>query len=174
MRIALITFLLLACKITFGQNVYPLHPSVGDTIDRDEKLDYSLFSKSPNDGFNFATISYINSGFVVIENRSRKQPNGLIRQYHDTIPLAQEQIIEEQQKIQKVNAYYLYLAKEAEKPKVEEQPKIDQKIPIRFEGPISKRMEKESRMKARLIEDQRRMQDFQMGLRPREMMIQIR
>ena len=174
MRVILTTFLIFAGLPSFAQDVYPLHPSVGDTTDRNEKLDYSLFVKSANSGFNYATINYLSDGFVLIENRSRKQPNGLIRQYTDTTELTQNQIIKEQQKIQKVNAYYQYLAKEAEKPKVELPKKMDKKMPIRFEGPISEKMLKEDRMRARLLEDQRRMQDFEMGLRPREVSIQFR
>lgn len=157
----------------FSQDVYPLHPSVGDTIDVNEKLDYSLFSKSMNNGFNYATINYINSSFVLIENRTRKQPNGLFRTYTDSTLLAQDQIIEEQQKIQKINAFYQYLAEEAEKPKVVEYEAPAKKLPIRFEGPISVKLQREDRMRARLKEDQRRMEDFQMGLSPREVGIQL-
>ena len=174
MRSIIASTLLLFSIFCSAQDVYPLHPAVGDTIDSNEKLDYSLLPKSANKGFNFATIQYINSGFVLIENRTRKQPNGLMRRFNDSTHLPQEQIIEEQQKIQKINAFYKYLAEESTKPKKEEYKAIEKKIPIRFDTPVSKIILKEARMKTRIIEDQRRMKEFQMGLRPREMMIEIR
>ena len=92
--------------LSFSQDVYPLHPTVGDTIDRGEKLDYSLFANSPNDSFNFSVIKYLNSGFILIKNRAFKGLDGSIKGYSDSTLLTQEQIIEEQQKIQKINAYY--------------------------------------------------------------------
>lgn len=159
---------------SFAQDVYPLHPTVGDTIDRDEKLDYSLFENSPNDSFNFSVIKYLNSGFILIENKAFKRSDGSILNYNDSTVLTQNQIIEEQQKIQKINAYYKYLAEEAKKPKKEEYKKLEKKIPVRFDGPISDQMRKENRMKARLVEDQRRIEEFQMGMRPREMRIEFR
>ncbi len=174
MRYLIASTLLLFSIFCLAQDVYPLHPSIGDTIDSNEKLDYSLLPNSANKGFNYATIKYINAKFVLIESRTRKQPNGLMRQYNDSTALPQEQIIEEQQKIQKINAYYKYLAEEATKPKKEEYKPKDKKIPIRFDTPVSKKILKEARMKTRIIEDQRRMQEFQMGLRPREMMIEFR
>tara|TARA_B110000503_G_scaffold140297_1_gene230760 strand:- start:3108 stop:3635 length:528 start_codon:yes stop_codon:yes gene_type:complete len=160
--------------LSFSQDVYPLHPTVGDTIDRDEKLDYSLFANSPNDSFNFSVIKYLNSGFILIKNRAFKGLDGSIKGYSDSTLLTQEQIIEEQQKIQKINAYYKYLAEEAKKPKQEDYKSLENKIPVRFDGPISDQMRKESRMKARLAEDERRMEEFQMGMRPREMRIEFR
>jgi|GEM_PF-1377523 len=173
MRFLITTTLLLFSIYSSAQDIYPLHPSVGDTIDLNEKLDYSLFPKSPNRGFNFATIKFLNSGFVLIENRSRKQPNSLIRTFKDSTSLPQEEIIEEQKKIQKINAFYLYLADEAAKPKKEEYKTVEKQIPVRFDTPVSKKILKEARMKTRILLDQRRMEEFQMGLRPREMRIQF-
>ena len=158
---------------SFSQGVYPLHPTVGDTIDRDEKLDYSLFAASENDNFNFSVIKYLNSGFILIENRALKESNDTVKYYNDTLLLSQEQIIEEQQKIQKINAYYRYLAEEAKKPKQEDYKSVEKKIPIRFDGPISDQLKKEDRMKARLANDQRRMEEFQIVLRPREVGLQF-
>ena len=159
--------------LSFSQGVYPLHPLVGDTIDRNEKLDYSLFANSKNDNFNFSVIKYLNSGFILVENRTIEEPNETVKDYNDTLLLSQEQIIEEQQKIQKINAYYKYLAEEAKKLKQEDYKSLEKKIPIRFDGPISDQLKKEDRMKERLADDQRRMEEFQMGLRPREVGIQF-
>ncbi len=169
-NLAFLTFAL----VTYSQGVYPLHPSVGDTIDRDEKLDYSLFANSPNDGFNFSVIKYLNSEFILIENRVFLNSDGPLENYHDTLLLSQVQIIEEQQKIQKINTYYKYPAEESLKPKKEEYKSLEMKIPIRFDGPISDQLKKENRMKERLVEDQRRLDEFQMGLRPKEMRIEFR
>ncbi|MFT5668934.1 MAG: hypothetical protein ACI9DK_003139, partial [Vicingaceae bacterium] len=60
------------------------------------------------------------------------------------------------------------------KPKQKESfPVLERKIPVRFDGPIAERMKKQARMKTRLADDQRMMNDFQMGMRPREMRLEF-
>jgi hypothetical protein len=168
----LIGFLsLLLPLLSVGQNVYPLHPAIGDTINLDEKLDYSLFPEVTNNGFKFAIIAYAEGGFRLVYNITTADSTLPLTEMK--MDLSQEKIIEEQQKIQKINAYYRYLAEEAKKPKQQEYEVADKAIPIRFDGPISEQLRKESRMKARLVEDQRRMEDFEMGLRPREIGLRL-
>lgn len=168
----LLTTLFLLCNIivSIGQNVYPLHPSVGDTIDLNEKLDYSLFEKTKNTEFGPATIQFINNEFVLIFTYIDSATS---LEIHTTVSISQEDIIAEQQKIQKINAYYKYLAEEEKNPKPKEYKVLEQKLPIRFDGPISEKIKKDARMKVRLVEDQRRMDEFQMGLRPREMILEF-
>ena len=42
----------------FCQNAYPLHPSVGDTLEQIEKLDYSLFPFIDNEPFDYGVIGF--------------------------------------------------------------------------------------------------------------------
>lgn len=173
-----ITLLLLSyCLIlttASAQDVYPLHPSVGDTIDLTEKLDYSLFSEIENKGFQHAVIVFREGNFVLLVKTDSINEKESESEYAQT--LEQESIITEQQKIQKINAYYRYLAEEAKKPKTTplEQPNNQRKYPIRVEGAMSEKMKKEARMLQRLKEDNRRMQEFEMGLRPRDVRIEFK
>ncbi|MBL4707900.1 MAG: hypothetical protein JKY48_05600 [Flavobacteriales bacterium] len=171
-------FLFLSCllvQFVLSQNVYPLHPSVGDTIDINEKLDYSLFSVIDNNGFQYATIGFEKNAFklsILIIKIEEETELEIETSY--TLDLTQAQIIEEQQKIQKVNAYYKYLAEEAKKPKIEPSTSPQKSLPIRFESAMSEKMKKEVRMNLRLKEDSRRMQEFEMGLRPRELRLEFK
>ncbi len=178
MRYILFTFCCFFLTIISAQDVYPLHPSVGDTIDVDEKLDYSLFPKIDNDGFQYATIQFKGEKFVLIVNSIDliDKEVGLEAETVSDIDLSQEEIIEEQQKIQKVNAYYKYLAEEASKPKKSVVSAPGKAVPIRLEGAMSEKMKKEARMNVRLKEDNRRLQEFEMGLRPnpRELRIEFK
>jgi hypothetical protein len=169
-------FLIVSAFIS-AQGVYPLHPSVGDTIDLNEKLDYSLFPKVDNNNFIYAVIGFNNDNFELytLLEEIVDEETGLVLSYRDSLIVKQEQIIEEQQKIQKINEYFHYLAEEAKKPKQKESfPVLERKIPVRFEGPIAEIMKKEARMKTRLAEDERMMNDFKMGMRPREMRLDFR
>jgi hypothetical protein len=165
----LFPFLLLFFLLTrVLAQVYPLHPSVGDTLDRLEKLDYSLFPEVNNQGFNYAVIQYRENNFYLdagYENKDSLQ----------SFLLSQENIIEAQQNIEKINAYYRY-EKEAEK-KTSSSNSLNSSSKInnlRLDGPMSEQMKKESRMNVRLEEDARRMQEFQQGLRPREIHIEFK
>jgi hypothetical protein len=176
MRYLFTAVFLLVSAFILAQGVYPLHPSVGDTIDLNEKLDYSLFPKVDNNNFVYAIIGFNNNNFQLytLLEEVVDEETGLVLAYRDSLILKQEQIIEEQQKIQKINAYYHYLAQEAKKPKQKESfPVLERKIPVRFDGPIAERMKKQARMKTRLADDQRMMNDFQMGMRPREMRLEF-
>lgn len=165
----LFPFLLLLLFLSrAAAQVYPLHPSVGDTLDRLEKLDYSLFPQVNNQGFNFAVIQYRDNNFYLDVNYETKDSL-------QAMLLSQETIIEAQQNIEKVNAYYRY-EKEAEKKKsssnsLSSSSKVNN---LRLDGPMSEQMKKESRMNIRLEEDARRMQEFQQGLRPREIHIEFK
>lgn len=174
MKNILLFFCILLIQNVNSQNVYPLHPSVGDTIDVTEKLDYSLFPEIENSGFQYATIQFKKNKFILeIVERDIDKETGLEIETSYGQDLSQEKIIEEQQKIQKINAYYKYLAEEATKPKKQPTQAIQKSVPIRFEGAMSEKMKKEARMNLRLKEDSRRMQEFEMGLRPREVRIEF-
>ena len=151
--------LILSYFVSSAQVVYPLHPAVGDTIDTEEKLDYSLFTNTENKNFNFATIQYIDSNFTLVQNRSVKQLNGLTAVINDSVVLSQTQIIKEQQKIEKINAYYDHLKKE------ENDRVLEQKIPIRFTGPMNERL-KLKRARLCRFDENNLNNEFETGLRP--------
>lgn len=176
MRYLFTAVFLIVSTFISAQGLYPLHPSVGDTIDLNEKLDYSLFPKVENNNFVYAIIDFNNNNFQLytLLEEIIDEETGLVLAYRDSLILKQKQIIEEQQKIQKINAYYHYLAEEAKKPTQKENfPVLERKIPVRFDGPIAERMKKEARMKTRLADDKRMMNDFQMGMRPREVRLEF-
>ena len=162
-RILLVLFFL-SFKLT-AQDVYPLHPSIGDTLDLLEKLDYSLFPEVENNGFQYALITYRTDAFFLTSHFDNDSVA--------STKLDQETIIEAQQNIEKVNAYYRYL-KEKETTEKNSTIHTDKAPPIRLEGPMSDKMRKEARMNVRLQEDARRMQEFQQGLRPRELHIEFK
>ncbi len=158
--------LILSYFVSSAQVVYPLHPAVGDTIDTEEKLDYSLFTNTENKNFNFATIQYIDSNFTLVQNRSVKQLNGLTAVINDSVVLSQTQIIKEQQKIEKINAYYDHLIKEEKNAAQEENDRVlEQKIPIRFTGPMNERL-KLKRARLCRFDENNLNNEFETGLRP--------
>jgi hypothetical protein len=63
MRYLFTAVFLIVSAFILAQGVYPLHPSVGDTIDLNEKLDYSLFPKVDNNNFVYAIIGFNNNNF---------------------------------------------------------------------------------------------------------------
>ena len=177
------SFIILSELNAQNRDVYPLHPSVGDTIDVTEKLDYSLFPIVENTNFKSATIKFENDTFFLVVDyeeidTSLTVQGAIVSVYTSSneFPLNQDQIIEEQKKIEKVNAYYRLMAEEKKKEK--EQPtnytKNTKKYPVRLEGAMSEQMKKQARMNIRLKEDSRRQQEFEMGLRPREMRIEFK
>ena len=155
-----------------GQDIYPLHPSVGDTIEKVEKLDYSLFPEIENSDFINATVQYLEDKFVLVYYATDKTTELTIE---TTMDLEQVQIIEEQKKIEKINAYYRLMAEEAKnKKETPTIPKNQKSLPIRLEGKMSEQMRKEARMNVRLMEDAQRQRDFEMGLRPREVRFEFK
>lgn len=158
--------------ISTAQVVYTLHPSVGDTIDSLEKLDYSLFPITEINGFNFATILYLNSTFTLIENRSVKQTNGLLKEVNDSIILSQEQIINEEVKIEKINTYFYNLIDEGKK-RNKSDTLIEIKLPIRFAGPKAERL---MLRRARLcrFDENNLNNEFETGLRPGKDQLEIK
>ncbi|MDB9964356.1 hypothetical protein OAD50_04725 [Vicingaceae bacterium] len=166
MNYVLFGTLILRYFVSSAQVLFPLHPSVGDTIDSVEKLDYSLFTNTDNKEFNFAIIQYINSNFTLVENRSEEQLNGLLTKINDSITLTQEQIIKEQQKIEKINSYYYNLVKEDKYLEQKEGDRVlEKKIPIRFAGTKKERL---MLKRARLcrFDENKLNNEFETGLRP--------
>lgn len=155
-----------------GQQIYPLHPSVGDTIEKVEKLDYSLFPQDQNDGFQMATIQFKGENFHLVI-QTLDQETGL--EIETTRVISQEEIIEAQKNIEKINAFYRLMAEEKKKEKTERLEKHKQSLPIRLEGKMSEQMKKQARMNIRLKEDARIQREFEMGLRPsKEINIQFK
>lgn len=174
MKVFILSFFCLLVSFGFSQTTYPLHPSVGDTIELNEKLDYSLFDSIANENFLFAWIEFQKDNFYLISTWKSDLVVPLSEATFTTkYLLSQEQIIEEQKKIEKVNTYYRYLAEEAKKPKKAPEKSISKAPPIRLQGPMSEHMKKEVRMNNRLKDEQRRSREFKLGLRPRNMFIQF-
>lgn len=179
-RIVLFLFMAMSFSFAKTQNFYPLHPSIGDTIDLNEKLDYSLFDSVPNANYKYGVIEFYNNNFYLrVESQDNSNINletGLeIENYSsEKLLLTQEKIISEQMKIEKVNAYFKYVAEEAKKPKKDPRISVSKPPSLRIEGPMSDQMKKEVRITSRLKEEQRRSRDFEMGLRPRNAFIEFR
>lgn len=148
-----------------AQSSYPLHPSVGDTIDRNEKLDYSLFPKVANQDFKFAIIEFEkDSFFLAISNISSAY---IKRKF-----LSKEELIEAQKTIEKVNRYYRYRAAQpvdtnSYRPELTE----IKGRPIRMDGPMTEQMKKEARMNIRLREDERKRREFDQGIRGQQLFL---
>ena len=64
-----LTVLLIVIVISFQcfsqERLFELHPLVGDTIDRNEKLYYLLFRDINDSDFKYCTISHTNDGYFV-------------------------------------------------------------------------------------------------------------
>ena len=89
----LLSVLLLSFSIVSAQQSYPLHPSIGDTIDRNEKLDYSLFPAVANQDFKFAIIEFAKDSFFLAISNSN---TSVIK----TKFLSKEELIEAQKTIE--------------------------------------------------------------------------
>lgn len=164
-KLLLLFFSIISLQTAMCQSVYPLHPSVGDTIELQEKLDYSLFADVDNNTFQYATIKFENNGFILEVNGKDNDPLLGEIEIVTTGKLSQEEIIEEQKKIQKINAYYKYLMERKEYADNETKKTVEPPA-INLQGPLQERMKKEARMMIRLKEDQIRANEFQFGLRP--------
>jgi hypothetical protein len=167
----IILILFFISNASFSQEVYPLHPSIGDTLELDEKIDYSLFYFIPNTGFKYATISFEIDSFYL---------NSI---YSDSISkkvLTKEMIIEAQQNIEKINNYYRL---KAEKDKLEIRNKSNSKsyvdrptgkTPIISNPILNENMKKEARMNIRLQEDAIRMKEYQYNNQTRQLRIELK
>lgn len=154
----------------FGQETphYLLHPSVGNTIERQEKLDCSLFPFLENDDFEMAVIGYEDQAYFIlakysdIDTMSRKL-------------LDQEQIVNAQRNIEKINAFYRRQAKA----QTEESPSINMmkqqaNSKATLNAPMSEQIKKDIRMNQRLRDDEIRRQEFMNGTRPNQIHIEFR
>ncbi|MCB0802252.1 MAG: hypothetical protein HND54_06600 [Bacteroidetes bacterium] len=152
-----------------AQDVYPLHPSIGDTLHAIDKLDYSLFPDISNSDFQFGTISFENDTFYLNAN--------YINQFQK-FALSKESIIEAQQNIEKVNAYYRLKAKEdlesTQKAENYYGDKPSGKTPVFLNEAMNDQIKKEARMFLRIQEDAQRLRDHQNGIRPNEIRIQFK
>jgi hypothetical protein len=142
-----------------GQNIYPLHPSVGDTIERTEKLDYSLFSFIPNSDFDYATIVFLRDSFYLAVKSFNNESTS--KEF-----LSKDALIEAQKSIEKINKYYRYLAtKKNDTSSYQPQIRKPKAPPLRMDGPMTEQMKKEARMNVRLKDDARRQREIDQGLR---------
>ncbi|MEQ8908926.1 MAG: hypothetical protein RIC95_07025 [Vicingaceae bacterium] len=152
-----------------AQQYYPLHPSIGDTLERIEKLDYALFPKVKNPDLVYCLIDFKDNGYRLLAfYQGNEQPKE-----HS---LSQKEIIEAQQIIEKINAFYRRKAKtdslEAKKALYPNRP--SGKTPTYTQGVMSERAKKEARMFIRLQEDRRRMEQQQRGIQPNRMHIEFK
>lgn len=168
MKLICIVFLSFFCHLLAAQTYYPLHPSVGDTIDQYEKLDYSLFPSVDNRSFEFAMILFENDNYFLdltdtTGNRSKQS-------------VSKEELIEAQQNIEKINDYFRLMAaeKSKEEQKQSEILRDNKKIPIKLDGPMTDQMRKEARMNVRLKDDARRRTEFEQGLRQNSLHIEFK
>ena len=161
----IVPFLALSIFTYAQQQYYPLHPSLGDTIDRNEKLDYSLFPSIGNQDFEFATIIFEKDSFYL-----------MIRYLNDDTyqkkQLSKTDLIQAQQNIEKINKYYRYKANQAKDTNTYQSSLGEQKSrPIRMDGPMTEQMKKDARMNIRLREDARRKREIEQGIRGQEFFI---
>jgi len=146
---------------------YVLHPSVGDTIERLEKLDYSLFPFLENDDSEMAVIGFENQSYFILAQYNKV----------DTLKrmsLEQKEIVNAQKNIEKINAFYKRQAKK----QTEETPQISliEQSPNRkatLNAPMSDQMRKDVRMFQRLCDDEIRRQEFINGSRPNQIHIEF-
>ena len=143
----IILFFLFSLKLNAQEGVYILHPSVGDTIDRVEKLDYSIFPKTKNPNFKVAYITMKNDSFIL---NAVYFENYKIERFLPT-----EEIIEAQKGIEKINAYYRLQA-DSTQIKYSSSNYNSNKIKIDMNGALGEKAKKEARMYQRIQDDQRR------------------
>ena len=161
------TFLLFSFLLSptlFAQDFYPLHPSVGDTINRIEKLDYSLFSNVSNQNFEYGLIKFINEGFVLVTYYNEQTIE---------YPLSRNELIEAQQNIEKINAYYRRKAFDDSIKVVEskDRNRPTGQTPVYVQGPMNEQAKKEARMFRRIETDRRIFNEYQRGLRDNPILI---
>lgn len=165
MKSLLSIIFVLICTNASAQQHYPLHPSIGDTIDRNEKLDYSLFPTIANQDFEFATISFEKDSFYLVISKIEDNST-------QKMLLSKSDLIQAQQNIEKVNRYYRYKANQAKDTNSYQSSLGEQKSrPIRMDGPMTEQMKKDARMNIRLREDARRRKEIEQGIRGQEFFI---
>lgn len=147
------------------KDIYPLHPSIGDTLSLVEKLDYSLFPNISNQSYNFGYITFESDNYVLNVHQKEKKSEKII--------LTQAMVVEAQQNIEKVNQYYRLKAT-LDSSRQQSDVKLEKKAPILFNENMNEEMRKKARMDWRLKEDARRMQEFEQGLRPNELRIEFK
>ncbi len=142
-----------------AQTYYPLHPSVGDTIELIEKLDYALFPKAKNPELIYCLIDYVEeSGDFKLLVKYK------IKQQYTMLPLSKNELIEAQKNIEKINQFYKQKAIRDSTQAFENQfpNKPSGKAPVLMTGPMLERAKKQARMYQRLEEDRR---DREMDIR---------
>jgi hypothetical protein len=159
----------LLIKSVNSQPYYPLHPSVGDTIDRIEKLDYALFPKIENPELLHCFIDFENDQYFLLAFYQGKQEA-------QKIGLTQEEIVEAQQNIEKINAYYLRKRRSDSLQAIKDEypNKPSGKAPVLMNGSLSEQAKKEARMYRRLQEDRRRMENHRRGIQPNEIRLEFK
>lgn len=145
--------------------IYPLHPSIGDTLSQIEKLDYSLFPDIPNQTYDFGFITFEENNYVLNVLQKDKDSTKII--------LTQSMVVEAQQNIEKVNQYYRLKAT-LDSTKRSSGPTLEKKAPILFNESMNDEMRKQARMDWRMKQDAIRMKEFEQGLRPNELRIEFK
>lgn len=159
-------FILSSCTV-FSQSAYPLHPSIGDTLESIEKLDYSIFSFIPNSGFEYGSITFEENEFFF---------NAVFKDSLVKYALNKEVIIEAQQNIEKINAYYRLKAKSDEEEEETANYNADRpsgKKPALYNKAMNDQIKKEARMQLRIQEDQQRLQSLP-GTRRNDLIFQFK
>lgn len=135
-----------------AQHYYPLHPSVGDTIELIEKLDYALFPKAKNPDLDYCLIDYhqdVGEFKLLIKYQNQSD--------FRVLPLSKEELIEAQKNIEKINQFYRQQAVSDSIASTENKfpNKPSGKAPVIMSGPMLERAKKQARMYQRLEEDRR-------------------
>jgi len=159
----LYSFIVVFCVAVLGlkaqsEEFYILHPSVGDTIEKVDKLDYSLFPKIDNQSYSHGLIRFKSDSFF-LESYLTKQES---KWYY----LSKEEIVEAQKNIEKINDFYRRQAKEDSEEGSSSIIKRKPNSSATLNASMSEQMKKEARMQIRLREDQRRQDEFRKGIRP--------
>lgn len=98
-----LTILLIAIILSvqsYGQDsLFVLHPLVGDTIDRNEKLNYLLFPQITDSDFKYCTLSHSENGYFV--NTTKIDSSATVNQIDST------EINQTVARLDKVMDYYL-------------------------------------------------------------------
>jgi hypothetical protein len=153
----------------WGQEYYPLHPVIGDTLEAVEKKDYSLFPKVSNKNLDYCLI--------VVDSNKLKLNAFYTADTAKSFPLDHSEIVEAQQIIEKINAYY----RTKDQPSSSYSESVVKKSksktsasPLIQQSQMSEKAQKEARMQLRIEADQKRLRDHERGLRPNNLHIEFR
>lgn len=163
-------FILLVFPLSlWGQEYYPLHPVIGDTLEAIEKKDYSLFPKVSNKNLDYCLI-YPDSNQLKLEAYYRGDSS-------KTFPLEHSEIVEAQQIIEKINAYY----RSKDQPNSPYSESVVKKnkskqfsSPLLQQSQINEKAQKDARMQLRIEADEKRLKDHQRGLRPHNLHLEFK